>query len=384
MTADAPTRVPVSSRLRGMQKTLIRRMHDLADSSSIDLGLGELRFPTPAPILEHVRENLVNWKLGYTPNEGYPELRELLAAKSGRDVTADRIFVTVGAQEALLAVLMAVVETGDEVLVPDPGYPAYPSLVRLAGGGPKPYPLLPEDGFKAGANRILGLVGEKTKAVILNSPNNPTGAVYAREELEKLALGLRRTSTLAISDEVYGEIAFGERPESISSYTDRCAEINSFSKTYCMTGWRIGWCVVPAELTRPLAAFQQLSVTCAPAISQRAAIFALNGFADEDVKRNLGELARRRAVALKCLEDNTDLGCVAPGGAFYLFVDVSDKRSRFGSSLDIALALLKKEKVVTIPGIAFGAGGEGYLRLSFAAEPGDIVEGIRRLGRFLS
>jgi aspartate aminotransferase len=376
--------LPVSSRLRGKDKTLIRQMHDLADPSCIDLGLGELRFPVPAPILEYVRKNLASWKLGYTPNEGYPELRELIAEQCTPGVTADGIFVTIGAQEALLAVLMSVVEPGDEVLVPDPGYPAYPAVAQLAGGEPRPYPLLPENGFTVKADRVLALVTEKTKAVIINSPNNPTGAVYAGEELEKLAAGLRRKSVLAISDEVYREIVFGERPESISSFADRWAVINSLSKSFCLTGWRIGWCAVPAELAKPLAAFQQLSVTCAPAISQRAAIFALKGFADREKADNVAELRKRRDFAVRCLRDFADLSCVVPGGAFYLFVDVSGKRSRFGSSLDIALRLLREEKVVTIPGIAFGERGEGFLRLSFAAEVEDLEEGIRRLGRFLA
>jgi aspartate aminotransferase len=370
--------------MRGIEKTLIRRMHDLADPSCIDLGLGELRFPTPRPILDHVRENLDGWKLGYTPNQGYAELRGLIAEKSRVPVTADRICVTVGAQEALLAVLMVVVDRGDEVLVPDPGFPAYPSLVRMAGGEPKSYPLRRERGFRLKADDVLAGIGEKTKAVILNSPNNPTGAVYEEAELKKLADGLRAAPILAISDEVYKEIAFGAPPPSIASFSDRCAVIDSFSKSFCLTGWRIGWCAVPAELVGPLASFHQLAVTCAPAISQRAAIQALRGAADADRARNVAELKSRRDFAAACLRRYSDLGFVLPEGAFYLFVDVAPKRAGFGGSLDIALKLLAEDKVVTIPGVAFGSGGEGWLRLSFAPEPETLEEGIRRIGRRLA
>ncbi len=379
-----PSRALAGSRMRGIEKTLIRRMHDLADPSCIDLGLGELRFPTPRPILDHVRENLDGWKLGYTPNEGYAELRGLIAEKSRVPVTADRICVTVGAQEALLAVLMVVVDRGDEVLVPDPGFPAYPSLVRMAGGEPKSYPLRREHGFRLKADDVLAGIGERTKAVILNSPNNPTGAVYEEAELKKLADGLRAAPVLAISDEVYKEIAFGAPPPSIASFSDRCAVIDSFSKSFCLTGWRIGWCAVPAELVGPLASFHQLAVTCAPAISQRAAIQALRGAADADRARNVAELKARRDFAAACLRRHSDLGFVLPEGAFYLFVDVAPKRAGFGGSLDIALKLLAEDKVVTIPGVAFGSGGEGWLRLSFASEPETLEEGIRRIGRRLA
>ncbi len=384
--AASPSSPLLSSRLRGIEKTLIRRMNDLADPSCIDLGLGELRFPTPRAILDHVRENLDVWRLGYTPNEGYAELRRLIAEKSPFPVTPDRICVTVGAQEAILAVLMITVDRGDEVLVPDPGFPAYASLVRLAGGEPKAYPLQAENGFRLRAEDVLSALTPQTKAVVLNSPHNPTGAVAGESELRALADGLKDASVLTISDEVYREISFGAPPASIASvagFGGRCAVVDSFSKSFCMTGWRIGWCAVPAELAKPLASFHQLAVTCVPAISQRAAIHALKGAADEERRRNLDTLRARRDLAVRCLKEFADLEPLLPEGAFYMFVNVAAKRARPGGSLEFALDLLAKEKVVTIPGIAFGERGEGWLRLSFAAEPEAIEEGIRRIGRFL-
>ena len=383
---DFPPSPLQSPRLRGIEKTLIRRMNDLADPSCIDLGLGELRFPTPRAILDHVRENLDVWRLGYTPNEGYAELRQLIAARYPFPVTPDRICVTVGAQEALLAVLMITVDRGDEVLVPDPGFPAYSSLVRLAGGEPKAYPLRAECGFRLRAEDVLSGLTARTKAVVLNSPHNPTGSVAGESELRVLADGLKEASVLTISDEVYREIAFGSPPASIAAvagFGGRCAVVDSFSKSYCMPGWRVGWCAVPAELAKPLASFHQLAVTCVPAVSQRAAIQALKGAAAEERRRNLDALRARRDLAVRCLNEYTDLEPLLPEGAFYIFAKVAAKQARPGGSLELALDLLAKEKVVTIPGIAFGERGEGWLRLSFAAEPEAIEEGIKRIGRFL-
>jgi aspartate/methionine/tyrosine aminotransferase len=371
-----------SDRMRGIDKTLIRRINDLKDSSSIDLGLGELKFPTPAAILDHVKARVNEWNLGYTPNEGLPELRDLIARDSGYEVTSDQVCVTVGAEEALFGLLMVLVNPGDEVLVPDPGYPAYPSIVNMAGGTPRAYSLFSEDGFGLKSEEVERHLTKNTKAVIINSPNNPTGAVYLGEELRKLAAVLNERQILAISDEVYKEICFGGKPDSIARHASQFAVINSVSKTFSMTGWRLGWCIAPPELIRPFARFHQLAVTCAPAVSQYAAVFALKGGAEAEKRSNLDELRRKRDLALRCLREFTDLQCLEPAGAFYFFVNISGKAAGRGNSLDAALSLLSKEKVVVIPGTAFGERGEGYVRLSFAAAPELIEEGIRRIGRF--
>ncbi len=372
----------LAGRMMGMEKTLIRRMNDLADPSCINLGLGELRFPTPKAVLEHVRENVNSWRLGYSPNEGFPELRELIAARAGEGVSPDQVCVTVGAEEALLAVLMVLIQSGDEVLIPDPGFPAYPSLVRLAGGEPRAYPLFPEDDFGLRADRLLGLVTAKTRAVILNSPNNPTGAVHSAKELQALAHGFPSPSPTLISDEVYRDIVFGEPAASLAGMTDRCITVNSLSKSHCMSGWRIGWCVAPPEIAKAVRTFHQLAVMCAASLSQYAAIHALRGSADQELRSNLEELRKRRDLAMACVDRFTGFPYVVPAGAFYLFLDVSGRLARFDNSLDAALGLLAEEKVVTIPGGAFGRIGEKYLRISFAPEPDALEEGIRRMGKF--
>jgi aminotransferase len=371
-------------RLLGVEKTLIRTMNDMADSSCINLGLGELPFPTPRPILEHVRAHLESWKLGYTPNEGLPELRERIAAKSGLRGAAERVCVTVGAQEALFAVLMVLAGPGDEVLVPDPGYPAYASIVKLTGATPRTYPLEREAGFHLEAKSIEMAVGPACRAVVLNSPQNPSGAVHSAEEVGRLAAFCRRRNLALISDEVYAEITYGIGREPDGGRDPETIVINSLSKAYAMTGWRLGWCIVPSTLIKPLAAFHQLCVMSAATLSQRAALFALGGGADAEKTANLAELARRRQLIMDALRRHTDLSFIEPEGAFYVLVDVRKALGRFGDSLTLATELLKKEKVVTIPGAAFGERGEGLLRLSFAAGREEIEEGVRRLGRFLS
>jgi aspartate/methionine/tyrosine aminotransferase len=371
-----------SERMRGVEKTLIRRVNDLADSSCIDLGLGELRFPTPKSILGHIKEKSEDWDLGYTPNEGLQELRDLVAEKCGYSVSPDQVCITVGAEEAVFAALMVLVNPGDEVLVPDPGYPAYPLIVKMAGGLPRTYPLYPENHFGLKAEDVEGSINDRTKAVIINSPNNPTGAVYSKEEIAALAKILEEREILVISDEVYRDIYFEGEPDSIARHVKNFVAINSLSKSFSMTGWRLGWCIAPPELIKLIATFHHLAVACAPAISQHAAVFALKGNAEEERLKNREELRRRRDFALRCLDQFTDLKYIKPAGAFYIFANIINKIPEYGSSLDISMNLLKREKVVTIPGIAFGERGEGFLRISFSAPPEQIKEGIRRIGRF--
>lgn len=373
-----------SERMKGIERTLIRRINDLADSSCINLGLGEMRFPTPKAILQHLKKSINGWHLGYTPNEGLQELRELVVKDGGLGAGPDQVCITVGAEEALFATLMVLVNPGDEILVPDPGYPAYASIVRMAGGKPRTYPLWPENNFALSSEDVKKNITGKTKAIIINSPNNLSGAVYSSQELKILARFCEGSQILPISDEVYREIYFGEKPDSIANYLPNFVVVNSLSKTFSMTGWRLGWCLAPRELIKHILSIHQLSVMCAPAISQHAAIFALKGFAEREKLENRKELAKRRNVAMRCLDKYTDLEYLKPSGTFYIFVDITKKMAKYGNSLEIALNLLSKEKVVTIPGVAFGEKGEGYLRLTFSAPPEQLEEGIQRIGHFLS
>jgi len=372
----------LSDRMRGIEKTLLRQIHDQADSSCINLGLGEPSFPTPKSILNHLKQKVDDWNLGYSPNAGLQELRSLVAKNSGLQVSADQICITVGAEEALFSTLMVIINSGDEILIPNPGFPAYESIIKIAGGVPQNYTLFRENNFSLKIEDIKKYITDKTKAIILNSPNNPTGAIYSSEELMKLAELLEQHCIIAISDEVYRDIYFEEKPGSIANYIHNCVVINSLSKSFSMTGWRLGWCIAPRELIKPLINLNQMAVTCAPTISQKVALFALKGFAEQEKLKNIKELQRRRNLAMSCVEKYTDLKYVKPSGTFYMFLDVSSKIHKYGNSLEISLNLLSKEKIVTIPGLAFGKGGEGFLRLSFAASPEQIEEGIQRIGHF--
>jgi aspartate/methionine/tyrosine aminotransferase len=372
-----------SDRLKGIDKTLIRQINDRADASCINLGLGELDFPTPAALLERVSAELNSWPMGYTANAGLPELRALIAERSGSGLTAEHVCVTIGAEEAIFAVLMVLVNAGDEVLVPDPGFPAYAAIVRMAGGIPVGYALPPETHFALDAEEAARRITPRTRVLVINSPHNPTGAVFSGEELSRLAGLCRRHGLIALSDEVYREIVFEGRAESLSDYYEPTVVINSLSKTYSMTGWRLGWCVAHPELIRMLGTFNQLAISCPPAVCQRAAILALQGVADEEKKKNIEELKKRRDLAARCLDRVTGLKYHKPRGAFYIWADISARLSPSRTALDVALQLIDREKVVAIPGSAFGRSAEGFLRLSFAASPENIEEGIRRIGRFL-
>jgi len=371
-----------SERMKGIEKTLIRQINDRADASCINLGLGELEFPTPAAILERVSAELKTWPMGYTPNPGLLELRTLIAERRGSGFTADNVCVTIGAEEALFALIMVLVGAGDEVLVPDPGFPAYATIVRLAGGIPVGYALSPENGFAVDIQDVEHRISPRTKVLVLNSPHNPTGAVCSPEALARLAEVGRRNGLVVLSDEVYREIVFEGRAGSPTDYYDRTVVVDSLSKTYSMTGWRLGWCVGPPEIIQLLGTFNQLAISCPPAVCQRAALLALRGIADEEKKRNIEELRKRRDLAARCLDRFTDLKYFRPQGAFYLWIDISARQSPSQTSFDAAVGLIDREKVVVIPGSAFGRTSEGYLRLSFAASPEKIEEGIRRIGRY--
>lgn len=377
------TRLSPARRVRGLQQTLIRRINDMADPSCLDLGLGELAFPTPRSLREVVKKNIDRWHLGYSPNAGLPELRELIAAQSEGSVSPERVCVTAGSEEALFLSLAVLVEEGDEILLPDPGFPTYSSIARFFEGVPVGYRLNESDCFRLKTENLIPLVTERTKAVVINSPHNPTGMIAGEEELHKLSAYLEGRGIAVISDEAYGALVFDGPAVPPSRFFRPCFTLGSLSKTFSMTGWRLGWVIYPDEWAVSLIGLHQMLMMCASVPSQKVAVEALNGYAEEEVAANQGELRRRRDLAVKCLETHTDLPFIKPEGAFYIMVDIRGKREK-ESSLDVAIEILKKAKVITIPGIAFGPGGEGFLRLSFAPDPQVVEEGIRRIGHFFS
>jgi aspartate/methionine/tyrosine aminotransferase len=366
-----------AKRLRKIAKSAIRRIYDAAPPGSINLGLGETDLQTPEPVRHEAIRAIEQELNGYTPNAGLDNLRLKIAAYHGEDfgsrLDADSVCVTNGAQEALFAATMSIAGPGDEVLVPDPGFLAYPVLAELAGAKVIRYGLAANRCFEFDPDEFSRAVTRRTKLVFINSPSNPTGRVIPERDLEFIADRLANSAAFVISDEIYREIHFANRPASIARFYDRTVVVSGLSKMMSMTGWRLGWAVGPKEIISHITVMHQYISSCASTISQKAAIMA---FSDEARNSSIAireELRRRRQVMIDELE-RLGLPFICGEGAFYAMLNIS----RFGTSEEIAHGLLR-HRVITVPGSAFGPRGEGYLRLSFSIEPEAIREGIRRI-----
>ncbi|HYY93031.1 MAG TPA: aminotransferase class I/II-fold pyridoxal phosphate-dependent enzyme [Pyrinomonadaceae bacterium] len=364
-------------RLRGIQKSMIRQVFDRARPGSINLGLGEPDLPTPDVIRREAARVALEEQNGYTAHAGLLPLREHVAGEyTHLNLAPEQIIVTAGSQEALYLVLMTLVEEGDEVLIPDPGFVAYPTIVRMAGGVPKFYPMPAARGFGFDAEEFRRGLSPRTKAVVCISPSNPTGRVLAREELAALASALEGTGVYVVSDEIYRDLYFtGERPASISEfYKERAVVIGGLSKSMSMTGWRLGWMCGDADVVRSALVLHGYTTTCASTVSQKAALAAWTEEAACARERHRQIFRARRDHLLNLLSTELSLRAVRPDGAFYAMVDVSS----YGDSVGVAERLLE-HGVITVPGAAFGAEGEGYLRVSFCADLPVISEGVRRM-----
>ncbi len=368
----------VARRLDGVSLSLIRQVFEKAPPDAINLGLGEPAFATAAVIIDAARTVLETEQLRYTFNGGIPELRELIAERAPGEHTADSVCVTVGANGGLLGSMLASVDAGDEVLVPDPGFPTYEAITSLASAHPVRYPMAADDGFRFSAATLAALITDKTRAVVINSPSNPTGRMIPESELQSLAALADAHDLMVISDEVYGEFHYAGSCPSFLDVSDRGLVVNSLSKTEAMTGWRIGWVVGPPEFIGAITAVNQHSVTCAPALSQRAALRALGDGAEERAAGTRADFDRRRRLMLDTIDDQLGLPRIEPEGAFFVLLDAAPD----GDSLEVTLDILEKTNVITVPGVAFGQQASRFLRLSFAATEADIVEGLRRLADY--
>jgi aspartate aminotransferase len=371
----------VARRMDGVERTLIRRIFDAAPPGSINLGLGQPDLPTPSRISLAGIDGIVSGKTGYTGTAGDPAVRAAVAARyPGFATGAGSVVVTIGSQEAVFVAVMTLVDAGDEVMVPDPGYPAYPVVARLLGATPVTYPLRPERAFRIDPADIVSRLTSRTRLVILCSPSNPTGAMDLHADLDVLAPELADRGVWWLSDEIYAGFAYDREAPSIS----RCAGaagvvVSGLSKDLSMTGWRIGWVVGPEAIVSRMVAAHQYLVTCASSVSQAAALVALGREADADRAAYLEIFRHRRALMAEELNRIPRLPVTMPDGAFYFFLDVRT----FGSSLEIAERLLRERRVIVIPGEAFGPGGAGFLRVSYAARDEDIRNGVRALGEAL-
>lgn len=364
------------ARLQGIEKSVIRQIFDRAIPGSINLGLGEPDLQTPEVIRRAAVRVITEEQNGYTSHAGLLSLRELIAGDYPYlENKPDRVIVTAGSQEALYLALLTLVDEGDEVLLPNPGFVAYPTIVRMAGGKPVFYKLPANEGFAFDFEDFRRALTPRTKVVVCISPSNPTGRVLSKADLLAISQTLKQHGAYLISDEIYRELYYtAERPQSVSSFYDRTIVIGGLSKSMSMTGWRVGWVTGDETVIRSCLVLHGYVTTCASTISQKAALASWTDEAEQARADFRKTFAARREHLLQLIERDLDLRAVAPEGAFYTMVDVR----AFGSSMKVADALLS-EGVTTVPGGAFGTESEGYLRVSFCADLDVLSEGVRRM-----
>jgi aspartate/methionine/tyrosine aminotransferase len=370
-----------ASRLHGIQKSAIRQLFDRARPNSINLGLGEPDLPTPDVIRREAARVITEEQNGYTTHAGLRALRERVANDyPGLSLTPEQVITTAGSQEALYLALMTIVDHGDEVLLPDPGFVAYPTIVRMAGGTPVFYRLPKEKDFGFDAEEFRRRLSPRTKAVVIISPSNPTGRVLSGAELQAMAGALLNSNAYAISDEIYRDLYFTkERPASLSDYYEHTLVIGGLSKSMSMTGWRLGWLCGDASVIKSALVLHGYVTTCASTVSQKAGLAAWTEEAEAARARARSIFRERRDHLLSLISEELNLRAAVPEGAFYTMMDVS----RYGSSLEVAERLLE-HRVITVPGGAFGRESEGTLRVSFCADLPALTEGVRRIGEALS
>lgn len=367
----------------------IRKFFDIANTMKdvISLGVGEPDFPTPWEIRKAGILSLEAGKTRYTANRGLEQLREEIShwieRKYGLSYDpSGEILVTVGGSEAIDGTIRAVVCPGDEVIIPQPSYVCYEPLVRLSGGIPVILETTAEHDFRVTSEMLRGALTDRTKLLILPYPCNPTGGIMERADLEALAEVLRGTDVLVLSDEIYSELTFGGKrhvsPAAVEGMKERTVVVNGFSKTFSMTGWRMGFACGPAGLMEQITKIHQFAIMCAPTTAQYAAVEALR-HGDDAVKAMKEEYDMRRRLIVAGF-NRLGLSCREPMGAFYAFPCI---RSTGLTSEEFCERLLYAERVAVVPGTAFGQGGEGFIRASYCYSTDHIKEALRRIGRFL-
>ena len=368
-------------RLCGIEKSLIRQFFDRAPAGSINLSFGEPDHDPPAAIKRAATRVIEEERNGYTLQAGLPALRQLVAAEYPHlAATPDQVIITAGSQEALYLALLTLVDEGDEVLIPNPGFVAYSTVVQMAGGRPVRYRLPASGGFAFDAAEFRRCVTERTRVVVCISPSNPTGRVLTSEELAAMAGVLKGTGAYVVSDEIYRELYFTEdRPASISEYYPRTVVLGGLSKSLSMTGWRLGWLCGPTEVVRSALVLHGYVTTCASTISQKAALAAWTTEAEVYKQNTRRMFCRRRDHLLDLIDVELGLPFVVPNGAFYVMVDISGH----GNSMEVAESILSAG-VITVPGVAFGSEGERFLRLSFCTEIAALTEGVHRMKHALA
>ena len=381
-------RNPLSDTIVSIPPSGIRKFFDIVSEmkDAISLGVGEPDFDTPWHIREEGIYSLEKGRTFYTSNAGLKELKEEICNYLKRRMEVSylpdsEVMVTVGGSEAIDIALRAMLNPGDEVLVPQPSYVSYVPCVTLAGGKPVIIQLEEQDQFKLTGRKLLEKITPKTKILILPFPNTPTGAIMEKEELEEIAKIVREKDLFVLSDEIYAELTYKQKHVTIAAFPgmkERTVLINGFSKAYAMTGWRLGYVCAPEVILKQMLKIHQFAIMCAPTTSQYAAVSALrNG--DKDVEMMRESYNQRRRYLMHAYKE-MGLDCFEPFGAFYTFPSIK----RFGITSDeFATRLLKEEKVAVVPGTAFGDCGEGFLRISYAYSLESLKKALGRIGRFV-
>lgn len=346
--------------------------------------MGQPHFETPRHIVEAAKQALDEGNTWYTPGMGIPSLREAISSKAWRTngIRADPatdVMITVGATEGNMLAMLAAVDPGDEVIITDPSYTNYEGQIRVANGTPVRVPVLESRDFRIDPGDIDRAISKRTKLMVINSPANPTGAVLQRRDLEALAAIAQRHDLFVLSDEAYESLIYDEVEHvsigSLPGMKERTISVFTLSKTYAMTGWRIGYLIGPESVIEQIHKMQEDLVSCVPGFIQQAALVALEGPQD-CVRRMVEEYDSRRLFMTEALDDIDGITCPRPQGAFYAFPNVSS----FGrTSEEVATHLLQNSSVVCVPGNAFGIGGEGHLRISYAASWQNLEEGVKRI-----
>ena len=378
----------LSNKIKNIKPSGIRKFFDIAGTMEdvISLGVGEPDFSTPWVIRKAAINVLERKHIVYGPNKGLAPLRNAISdkiyKKHGVRYDADKeMIVTVGGSEAIDLALRGIIDPGDEVLVVEPCFVCYAPLVELAGGVPVSVPTRIENNFKLTLEDFRDKVTERTKMIIMPFPNNPTGAIMTREDLEPIAEYLRDTNIMVLSDEIYSELTYGRKHFSIIELDDmreRTIYVNGFSKAYAMTGWRLGYVAAPEPIITQIAKIHQYGIMCSPYISQNAAVEALTS-CDTEVAKMVDEYNVRRRYLVSEF-NRLGLTCFDPEGAFYVFPCI---KSTGLTSEEFCERLLYEERVAAVPGSAFGDSGEGYMRISYAYSLKHLMEAMHRIEKFL-
>lgn len=377
--AERMSRIGVESAFDVLVKA---RALEARGKSVVHLEIGEPDFPTPRHVVEAAKEALDEGWTHYGPTQGYPDFREVVADYVSRTrgiaVGPERVSIVPGGKPIIFFPMLALLEPGDEVIYPNPGFPIYESMIRFMGATPVPLPLLEERGFSFDLDLLRDKLTDRTKMLILNSPQNPTGGVIPAKDVAAIAEMVRDRDLMVLSDEIYSRIVYGETPVSIASFPgmlDKTIILDGFSKTYAMTGWRMGYGVMPTWLVDAVTKLMVNSNSCTASFTQRAGIAALTGPQD-DVDRMVAEFRRRRDAFCKGLNGIPGFRCAVPGGAFYAFANISGTGI---PSRELADWLLEDAGVSCLNGGAFGSYGEHYIRFSYANSYENLMEAVARL-----